>query len=297
MFGYLQKKYDKLTSVLDYGPPSSEYVPEDHIWAHYLKGILIGYERRHCAFRKMKAMLCEEINKPTESLKVLGKHGIYTSNGYNMKCMPYHENHNMCKYHATREIELKCSDQWKLFQQALMTRDQKQAATLGSPNEWFEAGIDMFMRIPRTRAEKMGPRYAPDLRLPVYVPKNSYGSSLGDTLGDEVEKRFRILSVCMLAKDPDEHMRDEQISQLEKPPVSAFDAQNEMLEGRGNKEKMAEVLMELREEKAEAMQKGEHWGKRQYKTWKDVNEFPIGYTREIFERRRIQNKRNSEFDP
>lgn len=296
-FEYLQGVYDAIGAKFNYGAVAGDYKPEDHIWAHYMKGILIGYERRHCAFRKMKATLCEEINKPTESMKVLGKHGMYTSHGYNMKCLPYHDHYSMCKYHAPREVELKCSDPWKHFQQALMKQDQKKAALRGSPEKWFEAGIDMHLRIPTTRAEKMGPRYAPDLRLPAYVPKNPYGSSLGDTLGDEVDKRFRILSVCMLAKDQDEHMRDEQISQLNKPPVTAFDAQKEMLEGRGNKEKMGEVLLGLREEKAEALAKGEHWGKRHYKKWADVEKHPIGYTREIFERRRIANKEEHEIDP
>lgn len=298
-FEWLQKRYDAVGSMLEINGsiPESDYDPQDHIWAHYLKGILVGYERRHCAFRKMKAALCEEINKPTESLKVLGKHGMYTADGYNMKCLPYHENYNMCKYHAPREIELKCSDPWKHFQQALMKQSQKQAASRGSPEQWFEAGIDMHLRIPTTRAEKMGPRYAPNLRLPTYVPKNPYGSSLGDSLGHEVEKQFRILSVCMLAKDRDEHLRDEQISQLEKPPVGAFDAQKEMLEGRGNKEKMSEVLLDLRKEKAEALAEGKHWGKRDYKSWDDVTKHPVGYTREIFERRRIVNKERHEIDP
>jgi len=296
-YDYFGRKHANLKSIMlhDDAAPAG-YDPNEHIWAHYAKGILVGHERRKSVYRKMHATWCEEINKPTESMTMKGQHKMYDHKGRNVKCLEYHDNFAQAKLHATREVEYKCSDTWALFQQSLVKQDQKEALKRGTPQEWFQAGIDMYLRTPRTRAEKIGRRYAPGMVPPPYTPKDKVGESLGDTLGDEVAKRFRILSVCMLRDDFYEHLRDEQISQQRILPISEFDAQQKMVEGRGGKEKMSEVLLELRVEKQEAIRKGEHWGTREYKTWKDVADFPQGYTREIFERRRLKSK-DSEFDP
>jgi len=280
-----------------FGGPSPDYVPEDNIWAHYLQGIMIGFQRRTCASRKQQAGLCEEINRPTESLSIVGKHKMYDNKGRNLKCLKYHDIFVQCKCHAHVEIEQRCSDPWIEFQQALVAEDQKEAAKRGTAKEWYKAGIDMFLRIPVTRDEQSGPHYLPGVLPPPYVPAKPVGESLGDTLGAEASKKFRLLSVCMLSKDNFAYLRDGNLINKKVPPVSAYDAQNKMTEGRGGKKIMKEVLMELRDEKAKALAKGEHWGKRDYKTWDDVKAHPVGYTREIFERRRLVNKEVSELDP
>lgn len=300
IFDALQVGYNAIGAKKDsifQGPLKADYVPEDHIWAHYMKGLLVGYERRQCAPRKMQAVFCEEINQPTETPTIVGKHRMFDSKGRNTKCLKYHDSFIQCQAHATREIEFKCSDPWVQFQQSLMKESQKKASQRGTPEEWYNAGIDMYLRIPKTRSEKMGPRYAPGMVTPKYVPQKPVGESLGDTFGKEVAKQFRLLSVCLLAKDSYAHLRDEQIKMKEVLPTSSFDAQQTMLEGRGGKEKIADVLLELRKEKTEALKKGEHWGKREYKTWHDVAEFPQAYTQEIYERRRLENHEGSEFTP
>jgi len=294
-FEIFQKKYNAISQKMQ--GKKINYNPQENIWAHFLKGIMIGHERRLCTPRKMHADFCEEINKPIAN-KIYGHHPMIHPKHGNMKCWPYYERFSKCRKHAATHIELRCRDQWVNFEQALLKQNQKKAAERGTPQEWYEAGIDMFLRIPKTRAEKMGPEFAPDMILPTYVPKKKEGESLGDTLGEEVNKRYRLLSVCMLRKDRHEHLRREQISQLDKPPISNFEAQEEMVEGNGGKEKMAKVLVQLKLEKEEARKKDEHWGKRKYESWKDVTDYPQGYTSEIFERRRIFDQgRRSEWDP